>query len=195
MSIEVRPFRRSDGEQLTKLVYAHVAAVVPGVSVSVNRVLAQLEREPEEFIVDPWVVERTTLVAERRSSGVAAAHLLRYGDDDSVGDSYRAAGDVRWFLAWPDAQYRRGAEEAGDALLAASVAQLVGDLHVEESYRRRGIGSWLVARAADWLCLGRTDRLLAYASPEREACTRFLERLGFRELTRTERRWTRTGGR
>ena len=45
MSIEVRPFRREDREQLTALVNAHVGAVVPGGSVSVSRVLSQLERE------------------------------------------------------------------------------------------------------------------------------------------------------
>ena len=33
MSIEVRPFRREDPEQLTALVNAHVGAVVPGGSV------------------------------------------------------------------------------------------------------------------------------------------------------------------
>jgi hypothetical protein len=38
-----------------------VAAVVPGVSVSVNTVLSQLEHEPGEFIVDPWIAERKTL--------------------------------------------------------------------------------------------------------------------------------------
>ena len=30
MSLEVRPFRRGDREQLTALVNAHIAAVVPG---------------------------------------------------------------------------------------------------------------------------------------------------------------------
>jgi hypothetical protein len=52
-SIEVRPFRRGDREQLAALVNAHAAAVVPGASVSVNTVMSQLEREPGEFIVDP----------------------------------------------------------------------------------------------------------------------------------------------
>ena len=39
-SIEIRPFSRSDREQLTELVNVHVDAVVPGRSVSVNAVLA-----------------------------------------------------------------------------------------------------------------------------------------------------------
>ena len=49
----VRPFRRADREQLTALVNDHIQAVVPGVSVSVNTVMSQLERDPGEFIVDP----------------------------------------------------------------------------------------------------------------------------------------------
>ena len=62
-SIVIRPFRRSDREQLTELVNVHVGAVVPGWAVSINAVMAQLEREPGEPIVDPWVAERATLVA------------------------------------------------------------------------------------------------------------------------------------
>src|SRR5919204_3933687 len=104
-SIEVRPFRRSDREQLTGLVSAHAAAVVPGVSVSVNTVLSQLEREPGEFIVDPWVSDRETLVAEQRGRVVAAAHLLRYGSDERVRESYRDAAEIRWFVFWPEAPY------------------------------------------------------------------------------------------
>ena len=80
-SIEVRPFRRGDREQLTALLNAHAAAVVPGVSVSVNAVMSQLERDPGEFKVDPWVIERATLVADQRERIVAAAHLLRYAAD------------------------------------------------------------------------------------------------------------------
>jgi hypothetical protein len=91
-SVQVRPFRRADREQLTVLVNAHVQAVVPGVSVSVNTVMSQLERDPGEFIVDPWVAERSTLVAEQRGRVVAAAHLLRYGTGAEVGETIRGAG-------------------------------------------------------------------------------------------------------
>jgi GNAT superfamily N-acetyltransferase len=50
---EVRLFRRTDRDQLTDLVNLHVAAVVPGVSVSVSTVLGDLKRQPGEFITDP----------------------------------------------------------------------------------------------------------------------------------------------
>ncbi len=74
---EIRAFRRGDRDQLTALVNAHAQAVVPGVSVPVNAVLSQIEREPGEFIVDPWVRERTTLVAEQRGRITAAAPRVR----------------------------------------------------------------------------------------------------------------------
>jgi GNAT superfamily N-acetyltransferase len=125
-SIEVRPFRRRDGEQLTGLVNAHAGAVVRGMSVSVNTVMSQLEAEPGEFIVGPWVTERATLVAEQRRRVVAAVHLLRYGAGDEVGKSYRDAGELRWFLFWPEAPYWPDSAEAGEALMAACITQLHG---------------------------------------------------------------------
>ena len=303
MSIEVRPFRRGDREQLTALVNAHAAAVIPGISVSVNGVLNQLEREPGEFIVDQWVLERATLVAEQRGRVVAAAHLLRYADGEDVGESYRGSGELRWFLFWPEASFWPDSTAAADVLLAASVAQLdrwgagpqhadgalpvpgvygvpeqwphvraayeragfahagrveivfaaevdelprpgepplpgltirrsvgangtrlaavlghelvgfvevdtsleepsrlprhdgwadIGNLHVDEAHRRRGVGSWLVGHAGDWLRHARVRHVLDYGSPEDEAGTAFLARLGFRELTRTDRGWTRS---
>lgn len=123
-AVEVRPFRREDREQLTALVNAHVQAVVPGSWVSVNGVLSQLEREPGEFIVDPWVVERVTLVAEQRGRIAAAAHLLRYGTDAAVSDSYRGIGEIRWLVCWPGAPFWPDAIAAGDAIARAAVGYL-----------------------------------------------------------------------
>jgi hypothetical protein len=126
--IEVRPFRRSDREQLTDLVNAHAGAVIPRMSVSVSTVLAQLEREPGEFIVDPWVSERATLVAEQRGRVAAAAHLLRYFADERAGESYRDSGEIRWFLFWPEAPagnpYWPDATQAAETLIAACIQQL-----------------------------------------------------------------------
>lgn len=117
-SIEVRAFRRSDRHQLTELVNAHAAAVVPGLGVSVSAVLSQLERQPDDFIVDPWVTERVTIVAEQRERITAAAHLLRYAPDDRVSPFYRDAGEIRWLLFWTDGV------QAGQELMAACVRQL-----------------------------------------------------------------------
>lgn len=300
-SIEVRPFRRGDREQLAALVNAHAAAVVPGASVSVNTVMNQLEREPGEFIVDPWVMDRATLVADQRGRIVAAAHLLRYASGEEVSDSYRDAAEIRWFLYWPEAPYWPDSDRARDALMTSCLGTLdrwgapkqyadgalpvpgvygvpdqwphvrtayeqagfshrgnteivyiakihelpmpgeppipgvvlrrsvgingtrlsaavgdetagyievetledagrvprnggmadIGNLHVLEKYRRRGLATWLIGKAREWLILSRTEQVLAYASPEEVDCTSLLEAVGFGRLTRTERGWVR----
>lgn len=99
----IRPFRRADRDQLTRLVNAHAAAVLPGPSASGNTVMGQLEREPGESILDPWVADRSVLVAEQARSVVAVALLHRYGDGDDVGATYRGTGEVRWSVFWPSA--------------------------------------------------------------------------------------------
>jgi GNAT superfamily N-acetyltransferase len=125
-SSSVRPFRRSDRDQLTTLVSAHVEAVLPGVTVSPNAVLAQLEREPGEYVVDPWVRSRETLVAELDGRVVAAAHLLHYDDGAHVGPGFRGAGEVRWLLHWPGQHPSQAVtmSAAGDALAAAALDRL-----------------------------------------------------------------------
>lgn len=120
----VRPFARSDRDQLTSLVNAHLSAVTPGASVSVQALLSHLEREPGEFIVDPWVAERVTLVAEQRQRVVAAAHLLRYRSDDAVGEQFRDTAEIRWLVCWPAAPFWPDADEAGRALMAGCLEQL-----------------------------------------------------------------------
>jgi ribosomal protein S18 acetylase RimI-like enzyme len=124
MPVEIRPFRRSDRDQMTALVNAHIAAVVPGASVSVQTLLSQLEREPGEFIVDPWVEARATIVAVQRDRVVAAAHLLRYRRDERVGDSYRDVGEIRWSVHWPSASFWPDAPAAAATLATTCVAQL-----------------------------------------------------------------------
>ena len=124
--IAIRPFRRSDRDQLTDLVNMHVEAVLPGVTVSPNAVLSQLEREPGEPVVDPWVTHRHTLVAVVREAVVGAAHLLRYADEERVGAGYRGLGEIRWLLVGPGQNPEQAAEmrAVADALTAAAVAHL-----------------------------------------------------------------------
>jgi GNAT superfamily N-acetyltransferase len=123
-SCQVRRFIRADRDQVASLVNAHVSAVVPAVAVSVSGLMSQLERDPGEFIVDPWVAERLTLVAEQRQRVVAAAHLLRYSTGPEVPENYRGAGEIRWLVFWPDAPYWPDAGAAGEALATACMAQL-----------------------------------------------------------------------
>jgi hypothetical protein len=127
-AIEVRLFRLSDRDQLAQLVNAHAAAVIPGISASVSAVLSSLERQPGEFIEDPWVSERVTLVAEQGSRIAAAAHLLRYFPDERAGKAARDAGEIRWLLFWPEAPAENpcwpDATEAADALMTGCLGQL-----------------------------------------------------------------------
>ena len=127
-SVEVRPFRRSDREQLTQLVNTHAAAVVPGMGVSVSTVLSALERQPGEFIEDPWVSERVTLVAEQQDRIAAAAHLLRYFSDERAGKAARDVGEIHWLLFWPEAPAGNpcwpDATDAAEALMAACIRRL-----------------------------------------------------------------------
>jgi GNAT superfamily N-acetyltransferase len=126
--IQVRPFHRRDRDQLTDLVNAHAAAVVPGQGVSVAALLSHLEREPGEFIVDPWIAERATLVAEQNNRIAAAAHLLRYRSDEDVSVAYRGGGEIRWLLFWPEGPVSSNpcwteGTQAANELIAACIAQ------------------------------------------------------------------------
>ena len=74
----------------------------------------------------------------------------------------------------------------------------VGNLYVAADYRRRGVATWLLGQAADWLRLAQVTRLLDYASLETGPDGRddaehrmFLAGSPFTELTRTRRGWTR----
>jgi len=126
--VQIRPFRRGDRDQLADLVNAHAAAVVPGMGTSVAALLASLDRDPGETVTDPWVGERATLVAEQQHRVVAAAHLLRYLDDERVGESFRGTGEIKWLVFWPQApsgnRYWASAAGAAEKLIAACIAQL-----------------------------------------------------------------------
>ena len=98
---EIRPFARHDRDQLTDLVNAHIKAIIPGCSVPVSTLLSQMERDPGEYIVDPWVIERETWVAIEEDRLVAAVHLHRYDSEDSVGPALRDAAEINWLVCWP----------------------------------------------------------------------------------------------
>jgi hypothetical protein len=120
----VRPFRRSDRDQLAQLVNAHAQAVVPGMAISVNAIMSQLEGEPGEFIVEPWVTDRLALVAEQRGRITAAAFLVRYGSDERVGPGLRGTGEIRWLLFWPDAPFWPGSAGTGRAVGEVALATM-----------------------------------------------------------------------
>lgn len=85
---EIRPFARSDRDQLTRLANAHIATVMPGWSIPVSTLLAQLERQPGEYITFLYMASspsffaisgtkssRGTARKGRRTDSVLMAHL------------------------------------------------------------------------------------------------------------------------
>jgi GNAT superfamily N-acetyltransferase len=88
-------------------------------------------------------------------------------------------------------------EVQGDLTAGGALSRLAGwadvwELHIDERLRRRGVATWLVGHAADGLRLGRVERLLDYVTlGEDDSHLRFLTALGWRELTRVRRGWSR----
>jgi GNAT superfamily N-acetyltransferase len=118
--VEVRPFARRDGEQLTRLASAHIATATPGGSIPAATLLRQLERPVGEYVVGPWVTELATFVAIERDRVVGAAHVRRYADDDRASESYRNTGEIVWLLCWPEHL------DAGRAVRDAALGHLAG---------------------------------------------------------------------
>lgn len=117
---DVRPFIRSDRDQLLSLVNHHIAACLPGGSIPAAALLSQLEKDSSEYVTEPWVTARHTIVAIENDRLVAAAHLKRYADDSRVSQSFSDAAAIDWFVFLPDQP------EAGGAVLQASVEHLRG---------------------------------------------------------------------
>jgi len=69
----------------------------------------------------------------------------------------------------------------------------IDTLHVTEAYRRQGVATWLIGHGADWLRLGHADRLITYCNADDSDELAFLAKLGWRELTRTQRGWYPAG--
>jgi GNAT superfamily N-acetyltransferase len=111
------------------LVNLHLAAVVPGWSLSAAFLARHLERDETEGVTDPWVRERATLLAVDGDRLLAAAHLLRYADRPDVGAEFRGLGEIGWALAPP---------AEGDALAALLAAA------------RARFGDWNVAQESGW---------------------------------------------
>jgi len=115
---DVVPYEESHLPQLQRLVNGHLGAVMPGWALPSGFIADRLMRDPEEYVTDPWVVERKTLCGVEKGRVCAAAHLLRYrGPQENP--AYRNAADVAWFFAWPESV------GAADAVLTAVRRQVV----------------------------------------------------------------------
>ncbi len=100
--MRVHPFEPAYLPGLRTLINLHLSAVVPGWSLPDAAIATHLEHNYGEYVTDPWVIERTTLLATEGWRVLAAVHLLRYGDSEEVGEHFRRAGEFGWLLSVPE---------------------------------------------------------------------------------------------
>jgi GNAT superfamily N-acetyltransferase len=112
--VQIQPYNRDYLPQLLELVNLHLSTVVPGWGLTGEFLSASLRQDPSEPLTDPWVVERATLCAVGGGRVLAAAHLLRYGEGEEVGNALRGSGEINWVM------FRPRSPEAATAVLAAA---------------------------------------------------------------------------
>ena len=61
--VQIAPLDRSHLPQVLALVNSHLSTVIPGWSLTAEYFWERLQSEPQEYITDPWVVERSPLLA------------------------------------------------------------------------------------------------------------------------------------
>lgn len=133
--VRIEAFADTHLAQLLQLVNLHLTAAIPGRALSETTLARHLEHDATQPITDPWVAERTILCAVEGYRILAAAHLLRYGDQPAVREWCRGTAEIGWFLARPERP------EAAAAILSAVDDQFRG-WHVREV---RGWGPGLPA--------------------------------------------------
>ena len=123
--VQIAPLDRSHLPQVLALVNSHLSTVIPGWSLTADYFWERLQSEPQEYITDPWVVERKSIVGIVKDRVCAAAHLLRYGDDTR----WKGVGDIGWILFWPEER------EAGAAVMMECRRQMNAWQVVDEQIR------------------------------------------------------------
>ena len=112
--VQIAPLDRSHLPQVLALVNSHLGTVIPGWSLTADYFWERLQSEPQEYITDPWVVERKSIVGIVKDRVCAAAHLRRYGDDTR----WKGTGEINWILFWPEER------EAGEAVMTECRRQM-----------------------------------------------------------------------
>jgi ribosomal protein S18 acetylase RimI-like enzyme len=125
--MSVVSFEQRHLKPLLELVNLHLSAALPGACVSADVLAAHLERNVGEYIVDPWVLERTTLCVPDGYRLAAAVHLLRYADRPEASPDWRAIGEIGWLV------FRAGCENAAAELLATAREQFA-TWHVRDEH-------------------------------------------------------------
>jgi GNAT superfamily N-acetyltransferase len=126
---EIRAFQSNDLPQLTQIINIHISMLITGWGLPSELILSHMEKNPDQPVIDPWVIERKTLCALVGEKLVGAAHLLRYGDAEPVGENHHKHGDIAWLVFDPEF------EAEAKALLATCHAQM-------KSWEVKSLGTW-----------------------------------------------------
>ena len=118
--MRTQPYDQVHLPALSDLVNLHLAAVVPGWAIPTPFLAEHLERNPGEFVTDPWVVDRSTLCVTEGHRMLAAAHLLRYGEGPEVAENLRGVGEISWLV------FLRDRDDAAAELLSRNQEDLAG---------------------------------------------------------------------
>ncbi len=86
---------------LRSLMNWHLTEIIPGWELSSAYIDARLHSNPEQYVLDPWVIHRSTVCAVDQGSVVAAVHMLRYGSGPEVSNHYRNLGEIAWAMHTP----------------------------------------------------------------------------------------------
>jgi GNAT superfamily N-acetyltransferase len=112
--VKIEPLDKFYLPQVLDLVNAHLGAVVPGWALTACYFWERLKRNPAEWVTDPWVAERKSIVGVVNDRVCAAAHILRYGDQTPR----KGTAEVAWLLFWPRER------TAGEAILKECLRQM-----------------------------------------------------------------------
>ena len=95
--VRIETYNECHLEQLQSLMNSHLDVLVPGWALPLEYISSRLERNPAEYVTDPWVVERSTIMGLVKDRVCATAHVLR-----SVDEQGKGSAEICWFLAWPE---------------------------------------------------------------------------------------------
>ena len=90
--VQIAPLNRSHLPQVLALVNSHLSTVIPGWSLTADYFWERLQSEPQEYITDPWVVERKSII------GIVKESRLRGGAFPPIRRRHALEGSWRHWL-------------------------------------------------------------------------------------------------
>ena len=170
----------ADGDLPTPATYG-----IPDSWPHVARVLAGAGFDPASARVEVTLAGTLDAVPPPRTPAVAGLELQRAVGTFAARFTATRHGEVLGF-----------AEAQDDHTRGGSLSRLHGwadlaELHVAESARGVGVGTWLVSHMAEWLRLGGTSRFLIALGQDDLLLEPWFARFGWRRIGRTRRGWER----